>query len=177
MVSLFEGKYMNEPEVVTPPSSSPVKTNLSNDELAEYVAVAERIGLKSPSLLSEKLRHCLQDENIHMYNVDQVGKFLTKKLGEWHWRGIRQCDVDELKDGWSMESDGKRIQFSDRLYADKIPLPVLLTVEKIQAAVPEAHFYVSTAGKPNEDPFLLVTARNVGAFIVERWDEPDFRER
>jgi hypothetical protein len=161
------------------PTRGPVGVDLSTNELTEYIAVADRIGIKSGAVIQERLRHCLRDENIHQYNNRQVVEFLNEKLGKdkWHWRGMRQCDVDELSDGWGMTINGQRISFSDNVYDDKIPLPVLLTIEKIQKVVPEVNFYISTAGLPDEDPFLLVTKRNIGTYIVERWDEPDFRER
>ena len=90
---------------------------------------------------------------------------------------MRKADVDELS-GWIMHGT-RDVKFSDQPYRAAVPLPVLLTVEKIQKAVPEVFFYVSApkvmAGDP--DPFLMVTGRGVGVCVVERWDEPGFREK
>jgi hypothetical protein len=169
-------KSLLDPDI---PARTPVKADLKSEELAEYCAVAERIGVKNSALIEERLRRFLEDENIHEFDEWQVVSFLNHKLGKdnWHWRGIRQCDVDELPGSWSMTVHNQKIYFSNKVYGDAIPLPVLLTIEKIQNAVPDVYFYVSTAGLPDEDPFLLVTSRGIGSYIVERWDEPDFRER
>jgi hypothetical protein len=47
----------------------------------------------------------------------------------------------------------------------------------IADAAPGACFFVSGEKLPKGDPFLMVAARGTNCYIVERWDEPNFRER
>src|SRR6202035_2987068 len=62
------------------PSRGLVGTQLSATELAEYIEVAKRVGIAdSPAITAERLRHCLRDENIHHYNLEQVAVFLDAK--------------------------------------------------------------------------------------------------
>jgi hypothetical protein len=172
-----------EPEEPLVPVATPARQpRLGAEELAEYQRVSEEVGVAcNNDLTRERLLHCLRDENIHVYNGDEVIAYLDAKLGPtWEWRGLRQVDVDQLK-GWSIDKTDahRKVCFSDEPYRAAVPLPVLLTVQKILAAAPDVHFYVSApkvmAGDP--DPFLYVTTRHFGGYVVERWDEPGFRER
>jgi len=167
-----------EPEKVPDPQTYEAKPDLSSLELEEYLKVCEEIGLtNNADVISQKLLCCFKEENIHVYNGSQVVNYLDKELGDtWQWRGLRDSDVEHLA-GWSQDYKNARdVSFSDRKYNGAIPLPVLLTVKKIMKAVPEAHFYVS-ATEEDGDPFLSVAHRNSPTYIVERWNEPGFRER
>ena len=164
-------KQEEEPEI---PSQFLPQAELGSSR-DEYLRVASAVGLaESPALRFECLRQFIQSENIRCFNSDQVHTFLDKKMGKgkWEWAPLRQSDLEHRK-GWR---DGDEVPFGTKIYTEAVPLPVLLTMEKIQAALPDAHFYVSHNSDPNEDPFLYVTV-GVNGYIVERWDEPDFRER
>lgn len=68
-----------------------------------------------------------------------------------------------------------------RAYDKPVPMPVLLTVKAIRTKHPDARFYVSDElheqeAAPIRDPFLMVVLGGVH-MIVERWDEPNYRER
>lgn len=65
---------------------------------------------------------------------------------------------------------------SRALYQRAVPLPVLITVDKIEKHFKgEAIFLVSDYVSPNPDPFLAVFSGLSPLFVVERWDEPSFR--
>jgi hypothetical protein len=97
---------------------------------------------------------------IHNEHFVEKKVSLWKKIleGEWYWR--RQ-----------IPSDG---QISQGQYGLKVPYPVLLTAQKVAAAFPQVHFYVSDYESRNPDPFLAVTAVGMEFLVIEHWDEPDF---
>lgn len=164
-----------QPDPLPIPKASPASPSLSDPEWEEYSRVAEAIGLSSFATTNEKMRRVLRDENIPVYPLIDVISFLDKKLGDkWEWRGLRDVDAKHLG-GWFIHAtdDHRRVNFSKEQYTQRVPLPVLFTVQKIAALVPEAYFYVSAT--EDDDPFLLVTAQQMGSFVVERWDEPAFR--
>ena len=157
---------------VIPRPAFKVEPELDSDTREEYLRVATAIGLAdTPSLQYERLQGVLKEENIAYFDGKHVRKFLDHKLGKgnWVWAPLRQCDLEARK-GWS---DGSGIAFGSSIYSDRLPLPVLLTIQKIQAGCPDANFYVSS-DQTDDDPFLYVCAGPRG-YVVERWDEPDFR--
>jgi hypothetical protein len=173
MEMLEKAKSALSPFVV-PRAIGVVKPELDGETRDEYLRVAAAIGLtESPAVQAERMRVVLQSENIRCYDDAQVHRFLDHKLGKgkWVWSPLRASDLEHRR-GWQ---DGAGVRFGSSIYSDKVPLPVLLTIEKIHASCPDAHFYVSS-NQTDEDPFLYVTA-GVRGYIVERWDEPNFRER
>lgn len=94
--------------------------------------------------------------------------------------GIMRNNADLNCGVWQSKHNGNYIGGKDAaLYNKPIPYPVLLTVKKIADAFPEATFWVSDEAKvvpvPVLDPFLGV--RYADKFwIIERWDEPSFRD-
>lgn len=182
---LYESRESIYPEAVKKPAPFPASgpmrdPKMAPDEMDEYVRVAAEIGVDCcTDLVREKLIRCLREENIHRYQNDQVVNYLDDQLGaDWEWRGLRTVDVEHLS-GWWMNKTEKqrRIDFSKQPYRGAVPLPVLLTVQKIQKAVPEVFFYVSAPKDNDGDPFLAVTNRWLDVYVVERWNEPNFRER
>lgn len=172
----------SSPEPVGIPSSGPVrKPTIEGDELAEYMRVAAEIGLDScTDLTREKLLSCLRDEGIHVYKIQQVVAYLDQELGnDWEWRGLRSIDTAHMPGGgWGHTVGDRRIAFAAEPYRGAVPLPVLLTVQKIQKVMgDEVYFYVSAPKDNNGDPFLMVTSRWLSVYVVERWNEPGFRER
>src|SRR5208337_3327674 len=160
------------------PKSYEAKLELDGDEFAEYCKAAEAVGLQhSEALFNERIRHCCTANGFRIFNYEQVVEFLDRKLGAaWEWMGLRDTDVEHLG-GWVTAGKPHQVPFSKKQYGRKIPLPVLLTVQRVLEDVPDAHFYVSGIPNVDDDPFLLVTARQSSSFVIERWDEPDFRER
>jgi hypothetical protein len=155
---------------------------LVEEEINEYTKVALDLGMETDAaILNLRLEKFLKEENIHVYDEHQVIPFLDQKLGnDWVWRGLRMKDARELG-GWFIEStkNNRKVYFGeeDEVYRGAVPLPVLLTAKKIQDAFPDVYFYVSDPKEGDGDPFLMVTGQKIGQYIVERWNEPNFRER
>jgi len=163
-----------------PVVTASMKSSLSEEERTEYARVCAEIGYTCGDLIREKLKAFLHDEGIHIYNHKQVVAYLDEQLGnDWEWRGLRQADVDELgaSGNWHTTGEPRHVNFAVRPYRGAIPLPVLLTIQKIQKAVPEVFFYISSPKNNDGAPFLMVTTRSMGQYVIERWDEPSFRER
>lgn len=147
----------------------------------------------------------LSELGLRTYDEHTVAAYLKTVYGAtpFGWRALRERDnpsVDgggrpwrQLGDyfnarttGWEsmyLASPGKaqpmRIigGWDAALYSKPIPLPVLLTVENIQHRLPEACFFISDEAQRMTqpvDPFLMVLVGNE-RYIVERWDEPNFR--
>lgn len=152
--------------------------DMSAEERAEYIRVAEAVGIgDSPAVIAERLLAFMQEENITTYDRQKVYEYLNQELGKgkWEWRGVRKSDVAEFS-GWISHYDGGDVMYGAIAYTEKIPLPVLLTIQKVAEAVPGAHFYISElASSKVGDPFLMVSGRGIGSYIIERWDEPRFR--
>ena len=173
---------------VIAPARVPVEPLMSDDIRQEYIEKAKILGVVNGALKEEMLIALLKENGIRIYPYNKVEEYLNQMFGHpckcrpgtvhfnecrtWGWHPLREID------------DGKLI--SNRLvangtiqrgtYQQAIPLPVLLTVEKIVAAVPDIHFYVSGRVVPrSDDPFLAVTAAGMNMLIIERWDEPSFR--
>jgi hypothetical protein len=178
VVTLEEPKMSPIEENVPVPSSYEAKPDLGAEEFAEYQRVAKAIGLDTQeALFNERMRHCCAVNGFRIYTASQVDKFLNRKLGvgKWEWMGLRLVDVEHLG-GWHTTSSEPHIKFSKKQYGRKIPLPVLLTVQRVLEEVPGAHFYISGIPDVDDDPFLSITCRTGDQFIIERWDEPDFRD-
>jgi hypothetical protein len=163
------------------PGAVSVQPSLGKDLLATYLETARAIGMEPDqgALLNERIEQALSEENIQVYNNQDVTTFLDHKLGPtWVWAGLRPIDVEHLK-GWHYDVPKVRVvNFGSKPYSEAVPLAVLLTVQKILTHVPEAHFYVSAVAEPDdEDPFLAVVNQSSKMFVVERWDEPGFRSR
>lgn len=164
------------------PTSGPVrKPSLDDAAMEEYAKVSAAVGIDCcTDLTRERLVRCLREENIHVFSTTQVVAYLDDKLGlEWEWRGLRKLDAKHMPDGtWSHTVGERKIKFAGDVYRGAVPLPVLLTVQKIQAHdIPDIYFYVSARKDEDGDPFLMITSRWLGVYVVERWDEPNFRER
>jgi hypothetical protein len=164
-----------------PPKKEPIEMEVGVDDLAEYMKVAKELGLEDqPALLEERLGRFLEDEGIHAYDDEAVVKYLNKEfgVGQWEWKGLRKVDAELFSDGnWHQNIGDHQIDFSHRLYAEPVPLPVLLTVKKIADKFPSVNFFISDPKEKEGDPFLLVTNKDMTGFIVERWNEPGFREK
>lgn len=164
-----------------PSTYEPRVPKIDGEEMEAYVKLCEEIGIDCcTDLTREKLLKCFREENIHVYNFDQVVAYLDDKLGsDWEWRGMRTVDVNHLNDKWHIQETKKhrRVEFASEPYRGAIPMPVLLTVRKIQQAVPDVYFYVSSRKDQDGDPFLMVTNRWLYTYVIERWNEPNFRER
>lgn len=151
-----------------------------------YLERATRLGLEgiteSINVENErrKFRRFLSENGVCTYDRDAVHKYLKSICPKGHdimWRSLTS-DAKMLDDDMRFRNLYNSLSFvayRPGVYKSIIPEPVLMTIEKIKSAFPDAEFYVSTFDMPKEDPFLAVLYANHG-WIIERWDEPGFRQ-
>lgn len=179
---------LEAPAPVVAPVRVSVEPRMSNDIRQEYIKKAKILGVFNGALKEEMLLAFLKENGISIYPYSKVEEYLDKMFGHpckcppgsnhyfecctWGWHPLREVDDGKLTSTRTVANG--RIERGT--YQQAVPLPVLLTVEKIVAAVPDIHFYVSGRVVPrSEDPFLAVTAVGMNMLIIERWDEPSFR--
>lgn len=150
---------------------------------AEYIRLTAKHGVfravaaKAPTLLG-----ALKEEGLSLYDLANVERYLDKKEGRnyWTWYPLRDKDVEwrhavKRVTRGSYSSSG---QVSNTWYQQPIPLPVLLTVDRlVERLGDEPRFYVAAIASP-PDPFLAVTStrdEKHTLYVIERWDEPGFR--
>lgn len=165
--------------------SKPLASDLNVQEYDEYIALASRIGMSDhPCLVEAELRKVLHDEHIRVYDTQQVEKYLDRVFPgiAWKWVPLR---VKDQFPGW-VESERAKTNrreagsFSLGLYAKPVPLPVLVTIDKILTKVPQVTFYVSDESPQSfGDPFLLCRVPGIVErfYVIEKWDEPSYREK
>lgn len=78
--------------------------------------------------------------------------------------------LDAYGNTWRMQVNWKPLE----QYMLAIPSPVLETIERVYDAHPAAAFFISEV-KEYPDPFLMVQLHG-NQFIIEKWDEPAYRE-
>lgn len=150
--------------------------------LKQHAALSERLGVPSLSrgeLLRAQFEDALREWGLRIYDPVQVRAFLKSHYGRrgWGFRPLREADRRKDRRWWDDDSRGQ-IQDGAQIYNKPIPYPVLLTVERVSQRFEEARFYVSDERRASDvrDPFLLVL---IGGheYIIEQWDEPNYRER
>ena len=175
-------------------ASKAIPTHLfqeTNEDFSkDYIKVASKLGVTVQYPSSQTpFKAWLSTEGIPCYNEDAVKKYLNKTLGKnddeythvnqnWLWRSARLGDPVKTK---YISANVGPVAPQIKVYSKPIPYPVLLTMERIQSTFPNAYFYISDMYTSDEkaamrDPFLLVIVGDE-RYIVERWDEPNFRDR
>lgn len=133
-------------------------TDEDNQAKRRHKELAEKLGVKA-AFVGDRLLDVLKEEGIQVFHRVKVEQYLTDK-GAWKWYKLRNCDREDSL---------------FPLYTELVPWEVLVTVEKLLARIPDAHFLVAALEK-DPDPFLGVGSMKEGCFyIIERWDEPGFR--
>lgn len=166
--------------VLAPVGEIPTTTDGMTDD---YIDAARRVGVINAATKRGMILRICAEMGLRVYPLGAVEKFMDAQFGHakkgsdptWGWRPLREADRDKLI---SNRDDGMPNGcIAKRLYHGAVPLPVLLTVERIAEAVPDVHFYVTDKvnATAEEDPFLAVTAAGMNMLIVERWDEPNFK--
>jgi hypothetical protein len=150
----------------------------------EYRALVADLGMSAVPLDTERFKAFVVANGLTVYNRADVDEYLHHKYAlvttnvtarvVWGYRPLRELD----RTAGHTDSANGHLQRGAPAYSKPIPYPVLLTVKAIRDAFPAARFFVSDEMHAERipDPFLLV---EIGSeqFIVERWDEPSFRER
>lgn len=183
------------------PELHDVETPHASSFLAQYNEAATAIGFAPPALAVERFKALCAEYGIRHYDRAAVKAYLDVKYGgesktvmmrvydpsierrvempadraTWGWRplsgageGLRRMPPAS---DWCLDGAAN--------YDKPIPYPVLLTAQRIKQVAPSAVFYASDEIREADmpavrDPFLGV---RIGGefFIVEKWDEPEFR--
>ncbi len=182
-----------KPEPVSIPEAS---TTLQQPQLGDalrtrYMALADELGVQQPGLAADAARAYFKERGTRLYDGEKVKAYLNDQYGPavltdgemfatWVWRPLRVRDhVIGGVNGYSAPSSNGVVWQRAEAYKKPIPLPVLLTAKEVAQQFPDALMFVSDELYKNErviyDPFLLVV---IGGekFIIERWDEPAYRE-
>lgn len=172
-------------ELVTPQAAQIVSEDGAS---AEYLALAERLGMgDAPAIVQQKLLNALIAEGVSRYSFSSVHEYLlgmAKKAGAIGvvWKPLRKKDglVWAGSDEWGWNHGSARIKVVNTVYDKAVPMPVLMTVENIEkrlgSDVTAYGFLVSDFAVENGDPFLMLSSRR-GCWIIERWDEPSYRDK
>lgn len=187
------------PKVPVPAASIDSIPEMDDNLRKQYVAITEELGITLPGLMSDRARAFFRDRGTRLYDRTKVTAFLTDQYGAervvsdrsnggrtrvatWGWRPLRSVDVSVSDGHWGFRpsTNGEVWTTNVSPYAKAIPLPVLFTARDVVAEFPQARLYVSDELHANElrrvdDPFLMVVIA-VEYFIIERWDEPAYRE-
>lgn len=174
-----------------------VPSQAMTDDVLQHQRLAEKHGLltvRAPGA-TNTLIEVLKEEGIRVYDTRSVEAYLDRKahgrgptlrLKTWNWFPLRPRDREALtaRDNRRREKRS-RFQwtesmgtFAPDIYWEILPLPVLMTVDRIVERLgDEVSFYVA-AIVDVPDPFLAVRmkADPDTLLVIERWDEPGFRE-
>lgn len=152
---------------------------------AEYSALVAELGLARDAVDGERIKTLVGELGLHVYDRAQVDAYLHHAYNVppggmtprvvWGWRPLREADRDPRA---ATHGYNGKLQPAAAPYTKPIPYPVLRTVKAIRDACPSARFFVSDDmhGEKIPDPFLLVIIAGQ-EYVIERWDEPAFRER
>jgi|GEM_PF-4692401 len=176
-----------EPEVINVPARvKPQPTMVGEVELAEYITLAAKVGFAPAELLYHRLMHFFLENNIDVYDMDSVEKYLDKLFGKageyasqitWGWRPLRPEDDGQVTDDKALNENG---QIFRGRYNQIVPAPILMTVDSITTAFPETdpkmYFFVSDKARPSDkkDPFVCIKAPGMRTIIFERFNEPGY---
>lgn len=162
---------------------------------AEYATLARSLGLEVPQLLQAELEAFLAEEGLTVYPIASVVAYmnnLMRKLNEtdpiafgalggawsWHWKplGASSAMVRAADDDDQELATDCDIPFRSERYAKAIPYPVLLVIQRIRERFGDrVGVFISDYDQKDPDPFLMVSAPGLPAYVIERWDEPAFR--
>lgn len=151
--------------------------------LSEYQRVAKKIGydcIEARTKLGEAdLLEFLNAECISIYDIAQVTAYMNHIIAEMN---AQQCAFISHLYNWqwvSVRSGAKSNGFGATSYTKPIPYPVLCTMEKlVDRFGDQVEFHVTDIVQvPKPDPFLAVSIPGGQKFVIERWDEPKFRDK
>lgn len=185
------------PNVPSRPSTKQVV--VGTQSLGVYEELAGKLNYLPAQLLEEQLLRLLAENNIRVFDHDEVDRYLAaiaEAEGKmWIWRPLRDEDRPDWGEGGAGESNhhgwwGRTPKGSNeyvghgscrpkehayRPYHRAVPVHVLRKVDLIQNKFgPRVKFFVSDYAVPKPDPFIMVTARDVSHIIFDVWDEPGF---
>lgn len=150
-----------------------------------YNTLAEKIGIAARERGQSTLARYLAENSIPVYSQEAVERYMDKK-GYWAWFPLRKADMPPTAGNiWvlkrktptnyaSLYGASKATQ-----YQEAVPYPVLLTVESIVEKFGKDALFLIAALDEHPDPFLacMLHSEFGRMFIIERWDEPGFRDK
>lgn len=154
-----------------------VAVSVNTDEMIrqEHRRLAEKHGC--PTVCAVSLESVIREECIHVFDQAKVEKWMDKK-GEWRWFPLRSRDRGRVEiqrvsriESYRMRDHGG---MESNVYPLIVPVPVLMTVDRLDERLRGEVFFYVAAPSQGPDPFLAAVSRE-NIFIVERWDEPGFR--
>jgi hypothetical protein len=165
-----------------PPTAKPV-TFLHEEVMEEWLSVATQIGAVPQMAASVELDMWLRSECIPIYRTRDVFAYLAEKAkennGKFGLHGLRKCDATPNNVGVWLEFSSpcpeEYAGTSGRTLYERVPLPVLLTAQKVIDRFGDRAKLHVTYVQEEEDPFLGVSIDNCSLRFIERWDEPSFR--
>jgi hypothetical protein len=181
-------ELLNPPVMPEVPVRQPVTVAADPDReyLTEYRRIAQKVGYRCSEVETRvskaELLEFLQAEGIGVYNYKAVEEYMNGLVAKenyanrgwqtftWIWASLRAKDRSFNLATLSQPST----------YEKPIPFPVLLTIEKIADRFGDkVNLFVSDiVNVPKPDPFLAVSvAGDKEKYVIERWDEPGFRDR
>ncbi|MBI4709229.1 MAG: hypothetical protein HY764_03445 [Candidatus Portnoybacteria bacterium] len=158
-----------------------------NAPLDDYEALAGELGFRPAQLLKEQVLRFLAEQGIPIFDYGEVDRYLTNTVKQteenWIWRPLRE--QDKLEHGWSGHCPEGTIltrghgsyhnEWGYRPYDKAVPLPILKQVKTIQDRLgDQVSFFVSDYAAVNPDPFIMLTAVDLGIIVFGVWDEPGF---
>lgn len=195
MLSLFNRSpkaAVLAPPVTPFPSAALPECLVAFETQRRYEEVAKTLGFDPPELTRAQLIEFFTQEDIVLYNYDEVNRWLKKKrqeagLGSWCWRPLRGKDViTEYRWGWGRADggwlDGFYMEAQCPPYDRLVPMHALEKVVKIEAKFGDkVKFFVSDYASPNADPFIMVRPAKMDSstdgsyhLVFDCWDEPGF---
>lgn len=168
------------------PTPEPIAVQGNEERFEAYTALATKLGVRNGAFLCEALLRFLQREEVPVYNLAIVERYLdcilpyqgedyTQSAG-WCRYPLRLEDVGKLNNH-KANRNGAIVRAQ---YQAAVPLPVLQLVDKISTQFPDVCFTVLAPFnkdwvRPVGDPFLSVQAVGMDQLIIACWDEPGFK--
>lgn len=170
---------------VVAPSRISMEPRMADEERRVYIEKAKALGVINGALKEEMLLNFLKESGLGFFSYEKVEAYLDNMFGKarhrysptWGWRPLRPEDQGKLSRDRADVDRNPNNGFLGGTYQKAVPMPVLLTVQRVFEAVPDVYFYVSDQVVVNgqTDPFLSVSAVGMTMYVIERWDEPSFR--
>lgn len=195
LTSFFRKEKDGKSVIVLPEKPVPITPHKGVVPLGTYEKLAEELEFMPAQLLREQLLMFLAENDIPIYDYAEVDKYLIheaeKQKKYWIWRPLRERDKPKdwinieghyangsTESAWRAHGSYRRDESAYRPYDKAIPIHILQDVKKIQDRFKDKlSFFVSDYDVPKPDPFIMVTALDVGTIIFGVWDEPAFYQK
>lgn len=180
-------KLFNKKPAVPVAQALPVKDlpdlEIKEDQYRELAIKAgfarvETVIMQRQKLLSSvSLMKFLAENGISVYEDKAVRTYMDKitpRHKEWYWRPLTSNANGHQ---WRFDDTGYVAISASGPYDKPIPEAVLMTMGKIRDEYQNIQFEITDIQDiPKPDPFLRCSVDGNNWLIIERWDEPKFRQ-